>query len=196
MAARGSMVVDIGGGTTEVAVLSLGGIVRSTSLRIGGDELDDSIMQYVKTKYGISIGETAAEMLKKSIGSVHYTADDGRMDIQGLTQRTSMRSGLPAVLSVTSGELREAMYDQIEHILRCICQTLESTPPELSADIYDFGIMLTGGGALLRGLPQLIQERTGIRVTLAKRPLDCVALGLGKMIEVDSKTASNLEYTN
>ncbi len=193
---RGCMVVDIGGGTTEVAVLSLGGIVRSTSLRIAGDELDEAIMQYVKARYGISIGETSAEMLKKKIGSVHPSTDEGTMEIQGLTQRTSMRTGLPAVLSVSSGELREAMFDQVEHILKCICDTLEKTPPELSADIYDYGIMLTGGSSLMRGLPQLITERTGIRVTLAKHPLDCVALGLGRMIDSDNKSDSNLEYTN
>ncbi|MBR6708705.1 MAG: rod shape-determining protein [Clostridia bacterium] len=192
--ARGCMVVDIGGGTTEVAVLSLGGIVRSASLRIAGDELDESIMQYIKAKYGISIGESTAEMLKKNIGSVHWSTDEGTMDIQGLTQRTSVRSGLPAVLTISSGELREAMYDQIEHILKCICTTLENTPPELSADIYDYGIMLTGGSSLMRGLPQLITERTGIRVTLAKRPLDCVALGLGRMIETDNKIDNNLTY--
>lgn len=116
------------------------------------------------------------------------------MNIQGLTQRTSARSGLPAVLTISAGELREAMYDQIEQILKCICSTLESTPPELSADIYDYGIMLTGGSALLRGLPNLIAERTGIRVTLAKNPLDCVALGLGRMIESDNKVDNNLEY--
>lgn len=194
--ARGCMVVDIGGGTTEVAVLSLGGIVRSTSLRIAGDELDESIVQYIKAKYGLSISESMAEMLKKQIGSVHRSTDEGTMNIQGLTQRTSVRSGLPAVLTISAGELREAMYDQIEHILKCICSTLENTPPELSADIYDYGIMLTGGSSLLRGLPNLISERTGIRVTVAKNPLDCVAMGLGRMIESDNKADNNLEYEN
>ncbi len=180
--ARGSMIVDIGGGTTEVAVTSLGGIVLSTSLRTAGDELDDAIVSYVKRKYNILIGEVTAEYLKKSIGSVHPTADRGIMEVRG----RNLLNGLPAIITITSGEIREAMSEQIGHILECIKTTLENTPPELSSDIYDNGIMLAGGGALLSGLAVLISQVTGIRATIAKAPLDSVAIGIGHVIENDT----------
>lgn len=180
--ARGSMIVDIGGGTTEVAVTSLGGIVLSTSLRTAGDELDDAIVSYVKRKYNILIGEVTAEYLKKSIGSVHPTADRGIMEVRG----RNLLNGLPAIITITSGEIREAMSEQIGHILECIKTTLENTPPELSSDIYDNGIMLAGGGALLSGLAVLISQITGIRATIAKAPLDSVAIGIGHVIENDT----------
>lgn len=180
--ARGSMIVDIGGGTTEVAVTSLGGIVLSTSLRTAGDELDDAIVSYVKRKYNILIGEVTAEYLKKSIGSVHPTADRGIMEVRG----RNLLNGLPAIITITSGEIREAMSEQIGHILECIKTTLENIPPELSSDIYDNGIMLAGGGALLSGLAVLISQATGIRATIAKAPLDSVAIGIGHVIENDT----------
>lgn len=180
--ARGSMIVDIGGGTTEVAVTSLGGIVLSTSLRTAGDELDDAIVTYIKKKYNVLIGEITAEYLKKSIGSVHPAADKGMMEVRG----RNLLNGLPAIITVTSGEIREAMYEQLTHIIECIRTTLENTPPELSSDIYDNGIMLAGGGALLAGLDILITQVTGIKAIVAKNPLDSVAIGIGHVIENDN----------
>lgn len=176
---RGSMIVDIGGGTTEVAVISLDGIVVSRSLRIAGDELDEVIVQYIKRRFNMTIGSATAEELKKRVGSVHRSADSAEMDIRG----RDMRTGLPTTLHITSGDIREAMEEPIARIIDTIKATLENTPPELSADIFDAGIMLAGGGAQLRGLPTLIMERTGLKVNVAARPLDCVALGIGKGIE-------------
>ncbi|MEE0970010.1 MAG: rod shape-determining protein MreB, partial [Clostridia bacterium] len=176
---RGNMIVDIGGGTTEVAVISLDGIVVSRALRVAGDELDDAIVQHVKRQFNVTIGMTTAEELKKRIGSVHWSADNSEMDVRG----RNMKTGLPTTLHLTSADIREATDEQIYRIIDCIKTTLENTPPELSADIYDSGITLAGGGALLRGLPELITERTGLKVTVANRPLDCVALGIGKGIE-------------
>lgn len=177
--ARGSMIVDIGGGTTEVAVISLGGIVRSHSLRSAGNQLDEAIVKYMKREHKVLIGDGTAEALKKNIGSVHYSMDRGEMEIRG----RNLRTGLPAIMTVTSAQIREAMKPQVDEIIGTICQALENTPPELSADIFDFGIMLAGGGALLGGLPALITEQTGVRVTVAKKPLDSVALGIGRVIE-------------
>lgn len=177
--ARGSMIVDIGGGTTEVAVLSLGGIVVSNSERVAGDELDDAIAAYIKRKYNILIGEMTAELLKKRIGSAHPATDHGAMEIRG----RNLLTGLPAIVTVTSAEIREAMEDDIFHIVDSIRSTLESTPPELASDIYDTGIMLSGGGAMLAGLDLLVSRATGIRTIVSKAPMDCVALGIGKMIE-------------
>ena len=180
--ARGSMIVDIGGGTTEVAVLSLGGIVLSNSLRIAGDELDEAITSYIKRKYNILIGETTAELLKKRIGSAHPATDHGAMEIRG----RNLLNGLPAIVTVTSAEIREAMMDEVLHIVESIRNTLENTPPELASDIYDTGIMLSGGGALLSGLDLLISRATGIRTVIAKSPIDSVAHGIGRVIESDS----------
>ena len=174
--ARGSMIV---GGTTEVAVLSLGGIVLSTSLRVAGDELDDAISSYIKRKYNILIGDVTAETLKKRIGSVHPSFDKGVMEIRG----RNLLNGLPAVINVTSAEIRESMADKIRNIIDSIRTTLENTPPELSSDIYDSGIVLSGGGALLPGLDLLVSRITGIRTVVAKHPLDCVAIGIGRVIE-------------
>lgn len=187
--ARGSMIVDIGGGTTEVAVTSLGGIVLSTSLRTAGDEIDDAIVSYIKRKYNILIGEVTAEYLKKSIGSVHPAADRGIMEVRG----RNLMNGLPAIITITSGEIREAMSEQVGHIIECIRTTLENTPPELSSDIYDNGIMLAGGGALLSGLDLLISEVTGIRAIVAKNPLDSVAVGIGHVIENEN---GGISYRN
>ena len=184
--ARGCMIVDIGGGTTEVAVLSLGGIVLSTSLRIAGDELDEAIIAYIKRKYTILIGDVTAEMLKKRIGSVHPAADRGAVSIQG----RNLLNGLPAIVSVSSAEIREAMSDQVQHIVESIRTTLENTPPELASDIYDTGIMLSGGGALLAGLDLLISRITGIRTVVAKGPIDSVAIGIGRVIETEGLNGS------
>jgi len=178
-APRGSFIIDIGGGTTEVATVSLGAIVTSSSIRVAGNRLDEAIMMYIKRRYNVSVSPKTAETLKLRIGSVHPQADAGSMEVRG----KNLASGLPALLTVTSGEVREAMSDQIEQILDCIRSVLEKTPPELCADIYDRGIILTGGCANLRGFAGLLQQITGIRVTVAEKPLQCSAIGLGKFIE-------------
>ena len=187
--ARGSMIIDIGGGTTEVAVLSLGGIVLSNSIRIAGDSLDESIVAYIKRKYNVLIGDVTAEELKIRLGSVLEATDRGAMEIRG----RNLLNGLPAILTVTSAEIREAIGEEITHIVDCIRNTLETTPPELSSDIYDSGIVMTGGGALIAGLPQLVAQTTGIRVLVAKNPLDSVAVGIGHVIEADMGGVGNFK---
>ncbi len=188
--ARGCMIVDIGGGTTEASVLSLGGIIVSNSLRIGGDELDNSIIQYMKAKHQLLIGETTAEQLKKSIGSVHPRFDRGSMKIYG----RSLRTGQGESLTVSSRELCEAMKETVEQMIDTIRTTLEDTPPELAADILDFGIMMTGGTSLLCGLPTLVAERTGVRVTVAKKPLESVCRGIGRVIESSGAYADAVHF--
>lgn len=177
--ARGSMIVDIGGGTTEVAIISLRGIVVSRSIRTAGNKLDEAIVNYMKREHKVLIGDSTAEALKKNIGSVHPSMDRGELEIRG----RNLNTGLPAVMTVTSAQVREALREPVGEIIDSIRMALENTPPELSADIFDFGIMLSGGGALLGGMATLISERTGVRVTVAKRPLESVALGLGRVIE-------------
>ena len=189
-AARGSMIIDIGGGTTEVAVISLGGIVVSNTIRVAGDALDDAIAAYMKNRHGLLIGETTAELLKKRIGSVHPAVDRGSMKIYG----RSIKTGLGDELVVSSAEIREALYGKALQIVKAIKTTLENTPPELSADIYDFGIMLTGGGAMLGGLAALITDATGIRVTIAKTPLESVCLGIGRVIESSGALADAVKF--
>ncbi|MBR4204770.1 MAG: rod shape-determining protein [Clostridia bacterium] len=188
--ARGSMIIDIGGGTTEVAVLSLGGIVLSRSLRTAGVELDEAITAYIKRKYNVLIGETTAELLKKRIGSAHPATDRGAMEVRG----RNLLSGLPAVVTIPSAEVREAMSGEIEQIVEVIRSTLENTPPELASDIYDTGIMLSGGGALLAGLDLLISRVTGIRTVVAKAPIDSVAVGIGRVIESGNDMSGILNY--
>jgi rod shape-determining protein MreB and related proteins len=188
--ARGSMIVDIGGGTTEVAVLSLGGIVMSNSMRVAGDELDAAIVAYIKRKYNILIGESTAEVLKRRIGSVHPETDKGEMEIRG----RNLLSGLPAVVRIGSAEVREAMMDEVQHIVEAIRNTLENTPPELASDIYDTGIMLSGGGAMLNGLDLLISRVTGIRTVIAKNPIDSVVIGIGRIIESQGIIGSGVTY--
>ena len=175
----GSMVVDIGGGTSEVAVISLGGIVVSRSLRIGGDELDDAIVLYVKKEYNLMIGERTAEDIKIRVGSAYMLEEETKHVISG----RDLVTGLPKELEISSVEIREALAEPINSIIDSIKYTLEKTPPELAADIMEKGIMLTGGGALLKGLDQLIHKETGIPVKVAEYPLDCVALGTGRVLE-------------
>jgi rod shape-determining protein MreB len=175
----GNMIVDIGGGTTEVAIISLRGIVVSRSIRTAGNKLDEAIVNYMKREHKVLIGDSTAEELKKQIGSVHPSMDRGELEIRG----RNLSTGLPSVLTVTSAQVREALREPVGEIIDSIRIALENTPPELSADIFDFGIMLSGGGALLGGMATLITERTGVRVTVAKRPLESVALGLGRVIE-------------
>jgi len=178
----GSMVVDIGGGTTDVAVISLGGIVTSKSLRVGGDEMDEAIINYIKREYNLMIGERTAEEIKIQIGSAFPKPKEETMDIRG----RDLVSGLPKTLKITSTEILEALKDPISSIIEAIKMTLEKTPPELAADIMDRGIMLTGGGALLSGIDKLIREETGMPVQIADQPTDCVALGAGKILEESS----------
>lgn len=175
----GSMIVDIGGGTTEVAVISLGGIVTAKSLRIAGDELDDSIVNYIKKEHNLMIGERTAEDLKINIGCAYPNFIDGKMEIRG----RDLVTGLPKNLVVTSAEILEAIKEPINAMVDTIKLALEKTPPELAADIMEKGITLAGGGALIRGLDKLISEETGMPVNIAKDPLDCVALGAGKALE-------------
>lgn len=176
----GSMIVDIGGGTSEVAVISLGGIVTSRSVRVAGDEFDSSIINYIKKKYNLLIGERTAENIKIAIGSAYpYADNEPSMDIKG----RKLLNGLPENITVTSEEIREALSEPLSHVIEAIKVTLEKTPPELAADIIDQGIMLAGGGALLKGLDLLIHAETGMPVKVAERPLDCVADGTGKVLE-------------
>lgn len=177
--ATGSLIVDIGGGTTEVAVISLGGIVTSRSIRLGGDELDESIVAYIKREYSLMIGERTAEEIKIRIGTADKDGEEKKMDIRG----RDMISGLPKTLEISSREVYEAMREPIFNIIDAIKSTLEKTPPELSSDVMEFGIMLTGGGALLGSLDKLIIDETGMPVHIADDPLDCVAIGTGKALD-------------
>ncbi|MEV2351864.1 rod shape-determining protein [Paenibacillus larvae] len=175
----GSMVVDIGGGTTEVAVISLGGIVTSRSIRVAGDEMDDAITHYIKRTYNLMIGERTAELLKMEIASALPMEQPQQMEIRG----RDLVTGLPKTLAVTSDEITEALGDTINSIVEAVKVTLEKCPPELAADIMDQGIVLTGGGGLLRNLDKLLARETGMPVMVADNPLDCVAIGTGRALE-------------
>lgn len=175
----GNMIIDIGGGTTEVAVLSLQGTVLSESVRVAGDELTESISQYMKKVHNLVIGERTAEEIKISIGSAYPVDDDALMEVRGL----HLLSGLPRTVTVKSAEVRESMAEPLAVIVDAVKRTLERTPPELAADIIDRGIMLAGGGALLKGLDTLISHETGIVVHVAADPLSCVVLGTGRVLE-------------
>ena len=179
----GSMVVDIGGGTSEVAVISLGDIVTSVSVRMAGDKFDEAIVTYVKKKYNLLIGERTAEEIKIKIGSAFPTEEtiNAFVEIKG----RNLVDGLPKNVTIHADEVREALADSVMIVVDAIKDTLEKTPPELAADIIDRGIMLTGGGALLRGLDKLVSQETGIPVHVAERPLDCVVEGTGKSLEVE-----------
>jgi rod shape-determining protein MreB len=177
--AVGSMVVDIGGGTTEVAVISLGGIVTSRSIRIAGDEIDEAIASYVRRQYNMLIGERTAELIKIQIGSAHPLPNEITMEVKG----RNLVSGLPRSIEVNSGEIREAIAEPVAQIVDTVKQTLEQTPPELAADIMERGIVLAGGGALLRGLDRLLSVETVMPVFIADDPLTCVALGTGHAVE-------------
>lgn len=175
----GCMVVDIGGGTSEVAVISLGGIVTSQSLRVAGDEFDDAIINYIKRECNLTVGERTAEKIKLEIGSAFEMAEEMNMEVRG----RDLITGLPKNIYITSQEIRRALDEPLTAIVEAIKTTLEETPPELSADIMERGITLTGGGALLRGLDRLIELETGMPVNVANTPLDCVVLGTGKVLE-------------
>ncbi|MCX5734883.1 MAG: rod shape-determining protein [candidate division NC10 bacterium] len=175
----GSMIVDIGGGTTEVAVISLSGIVYSQSVRIAGDEMDEAIMQYLKRKYNLLIGERTSENIKIQIGSAHPFDEPRKMDIKG----RDLVDGIPKTLSIVDADIREALHDTVYAIIDAVKTALERTPPELSADIAEKGIVLAGGGALLHGLDTLISLETHLKVRVADDPLSCVVLGTGKVLD-------------
>lgn len=175
----GNMVVDIGGGTTDIAVISLGGIVKSASLRVGGNKMDDAIIRHIKNVYNLGIGEPTAEELKIRIGSAFPLDPELTMNVRG----RDMVAGLPKTVEVSSIEIREALSDPVRQIAEKLCQVLEETPPELSSDVIERGIVLTGGGALLRGLSTLLENITQIPVRVADNALDCVAIGTGRALE-------------
>lgn len=174
----GNMIIDIGGGTTEIAVISLAGIVFSRSIRIGGDEMDDAITEYLKKTYNLMIGERTAEDVKMKIGSAYPLEEELTMEVRG----RDLVAGLPKMITITSEEIREALADPISQIIESVRITLERTPPELSADLIERGIVMAGGGSLLKGLDKLIQEETGLPVHVAEDPLTAVALGTGKVL--------------
>ncbi len=176
---QGCMIVDIGGGTTEVAVISLGGIVFAKSVRVAGDEMDTAIIQHLKRTYNMMVGERTAEEIKIAIGSAYTLKEELQMQVKGRDQVM----GLPRTIDITSEEIREALREPVAAIVEAVRVTLERTPPELSADIVDRGVVLAGGGALLRGLDQLIAKETGLHVTVAEDPLGAVVLGGGKFLE-------------
>ena len=175
----GSMVVDIGGGTSEVAVISLNGIVASRSVRTGGDEFDQAIIAYIKRKFNLLIGERSAEKIKIEIGTAYKLDEDLTLEVKG----RNLINGLPKNAIISSEDVREALRESLEKIIEAVKETLERTPPELAADIIDRGITLTGGGAMLRGLDKLICAETGIDVYIAENPLDCVANGTGYVLD-------------
>lgn len=176
---NGSMIVDLGGGTSEVAVISLGGIVTSRSVRVAGDAFDTAIINFIKKKYNLLIGERTAENVKIAIGSAFPLENESEMAIKG----RNLLNGLPENINVTTSEIREALAEPLSQVVEAIKVTLEKTPPELAADIIDQGITLAGGGALIRGLDKLINKETGMPVFIAESPLDCVADGTGKVLE-------------
>ena len=175
----GSIIVDIGGGTTEVAVISLGGVVVSNSLRVAGDELDEDIVNYIKREMNLAIGETTAEQIKMEIGCAMPLMTDMNMEIRG----RDLSTGLPKNVIVSSSQIEEAMQESISKIVEIVKQTLERTPPELASDIMEKGIVLAGGGALIRNLDKLLSNNTGMPVYVAEDPLDCVAKGAGRTLE-------------
>jgi rod shape-determining protein MreB len=173
------MVLDIGGGTTEVAVISLAGIVYSKSVRVGGDKMDEAILQHIKRKYNLLIGERTAELIKTTIGNAFAGDKVERMQIKG----RDLVSGIPKIIEIDSDEVRESISEQIETIVETVKIALEQTPPELAADIVDRGIVLTGGGALLQNLDKLLREETGLPITITEDPLSTVVLGSGKALD-------------
>jgi rod shape-determining protein MreB len=175
----GNMIVDIGGGTTEVAVISLGGIVTSQSIRIGGDELDEAIVAYVKKEFSLALGERTAEEIKIALGSAYPLEEELRAEIRG----RDLVTGLPKTILITTEQIREAIEEPVQAIVDAIKVTLDRTPPELAADIMDQGIVMAGGGALLHGLCARLESETGMPVVVARDPLSCVAIGSGQCLE-------------
>ena len=184
----GNMIVDIGGGTTDIAVISLGGTVVSTSLKVAGDDFDEAIVRYMRKKHNLLIGERTAEEVKMTIGCAYPRPEQATMDVKG----RNLMTGLPKTMSVTSDEMLEALHDSAMEIVEAIHGVLERTPPELASDIYERGIVMTGGGSLLSGLDELIEEKTGINTMLAESPMTAVAVGTGKFIEFMQENGANL----
>ncbi len=175
----GNMVVDIGGGTTDIAVISLGGIVLSQSLRVGGNKMDEAIIRHIRNAYNLMIGEPTAEEIKIKIGSAYPLQQELKMEVRG----RDLVAGLPKTVEIDSTEIREALGEPVRQIAEKLCQVLEVTPPELASDVIERGITLTGGGALLRGLDRLIQSATDIPVRVAENAMNCVAIGTGRALE-------------
>jgi rod shape-determining protein MreB len=191
--ATGSMVMDIGGGTTEVAVISMGGIVSSRSIRIAGDAFDNAIINYLKKNIGINVGDKMAEEIKMKIGSAYDDGGELLFDVRG----RDVRTGLPKTVQIKESKIREAMSENIDEIIEAVKLTLEHTPPELAADVMERGMILTGGGALIKGFDRLITEVTKIPAYVAEYPLDCVALGTGKALDnIKELLASNRQKTS
>ena len=188
----GNMIVDIGGGTTDVAIISLGGIVVSRSIKIAGDECDEAISKYIRKKYNMMIGERSAEELKLSIGSAYRREEEEFKEVRG----RNLLTGLPITVNVSSTDMLEALKDPIQEIVDTVHVVLERTPPELAADISNKGILMTGGGALLYGMDKLITEKTGIPVHVANEPISCVARGTGKALEWVQYLDSNIVEDN
>ncbi|MBS0553312.1 MAG: rod shape-determining protein, partial [Proteobacteria bacterium] len=184
--AVGSMVVDIGGGTTEVGVIALGGMVYAGSVRVGGDKFDEAIVNYIRRNYGMLIGETTAENIKKEIGSAFPGSEVREMEVKG----RNLAEGIPRSFTISSNEILEALSEPLNQIVSAVKIALEQTPPELGADIADRGMVLTGGGALLRDLDRLLMEETGLPVIVAEEPLTCVARGCGMALDKMDKLAS------
>ncbi len=189
-ASKGSMIADIGGGSTEIAVISHGGIVNAGSIRVAGDEFDEAIVEYIKQTRNVLIGTASAEELKIRCGSAHPAFDGGSHIVAG----RNLLGGMGTTITVSSGEIREALTPPLTEIIDAIKHTLEFTPPELSADIYDYGLMLTGGASRLRGVGRLIEERLGVRVTPAKNPMEAVCRGILRVIESEGQMGEILRY--
>ncbi|NOT42540.1 MAG: rod shape-determining protein, partial [Alphaproteobacteria bacterium] len=179
--ATGSMVVDIGGGTTEVAVLSLGGIVYARSVRVGGDKMDEAIISYIRRHHNLLVGEASAERIKKEVGCARAPekAQEIRIEVKG----RDLLNGVPKEITLSQAQIADALQEPVSQIIEAVKVALEATPPELAADIVDKGIVLTGGGALLTNLDQVLRDETGLPVSIADEPLSCVALGTGKVLE-------------
>jgi len=175
----GNMIIDIGGGTTEIAVMALNSIVNQQSIRVGGDEMDEAIVQYVKKAYNLLIGEQTAEQIKIRIGSAFRLEQEEEMKIKG----RDLVAGIPKTMKISSVEVREALSEPLQQIVDALMQSLEKTPPELASDIVDRGIVMTGGGSLLRGIDMLLREATNLPITVAEDPLSCVVLGTGKILD-------------
>lgn len=178
--ANGSMVVDIGGGTTEIAIISLNGVVYSDSVRIGGDRFDEAIINYVRRKHGIIIGDTTAERIKQEVGCAYPSHEIREIDVRG----RNLAEGVPRAFTLNSEEILDALQESLQGIVQCVKSALEQSPPELASDIAENGIVLTGGGALLRDIDRLLMEETGLPVIVAEDPLSCVAKGGGKALEM------------
>jgi rod shape-determining protein MreB len=188
---EGNMVVDIGGGTSDIAVISLGGIVKSDSVRVGGNKFDEAINRYIKREHNLIIGERTAEEIKMAIGSAYALEDELSMEVKG----RDMVEGLPNTVIITSQQIREALAEPVHQIVMRTRSVLEQTPPELASDIVTHGIWLTGGGALLRGLDQLIMQETGIPVHVAEDPLSCVAIGTGRALDqIEMLSETHFDY--